>query len=252
MKSINTELYARFVTSYILFKIAFRENLFIEKVVVNDDLMPNDLALVVAGAHSRLATSIYRVNGALGRNRPPISIDIIYCMNVKQVDEVCNISKTILVEKQKNPVNLQPLKHAKKLNIGVPLGSKYNLNKIFNTIAALRCSSDLKYILRPHPETNVSFIRLEFDELINKLNVNTKLEINTGSFENFVSNVDLVLCGNSSVGKDLLDEGIPILYRDNLDTHEYDAHGWLAGGYFFDFCENLEINLEDIIKFYTN
>lgn len=246
----NPEIFARFIYTYLICKVSFRENQCITAVVVNDDLMPNDLALLLAAEHMNIMSSVFRINDANGRIKPPFKPDLIYCMTEKQANEVAYLSKTIIVSKQKKVVNANRLICQKTLNVGIPLTSYYDLNMIFKVIVKLTSSVKLQYRFRPHPETEFKKIKHEFQTQRKLFKVAASL-VQTGvTLDDFASQIDIVLCGNSSAGKDLLDHGIPVLYRSDLDLAEFDAHGWLKEGYFFNFCDNFELNTVSISEFF--
>ena len=250
LDNANPEIVARFFASYIHFHYLLTLEAQIKTVVVSDDLMPNDLALLLAAQELGLKTSVFRVNDATKRVCPPFRISLLYCMSVSQLEESGRYQTKTIVAKQALPLCLEKIKHADQFLIGIPLTSKYCLVTIAGVLDKIRSPFPVRFIVKAHPETDTGRIISEIKEVQEKYTLDLDLFEPERSLKEFASSIDFSIAGNSSAAKDLYDMGVPILYRNDLDFGEFDAHGWFRSGIFYDFRSKVILDPTDVAQFY--
>jgi hypothetical protein len=134
----------------------------------------------------------------------------------------------------------------------VPLTSEYNLSFILSILDSIKNLVEVYFIIRPHPEVDISVLSQKLNSLNAEIGLNVELDKSNDSIEEFSNKIDISVSGNSSAAKDIFDQGIPIAYHCGLDVNKCDAHGWVERGFFFEFSESHEFNLNEFVSFYLN
>lgn len=97
-------------------------------------------------------------------------------------------------------------------------------------------------VMRIHPRQSRDFICafLALAEMKDGLSMS---DPRTDSLPSFISRVDLAICSNTSVARELLVMGVPVLYRClSSDSSNYDRYGYVSSGLLADFEVGAEIS----------
>jgi len=250
--SFNPEILGRFLFSYLLFKDKLDPKRH-KKIIINDDLMPTDLGLLTAASELNIKTAVFRITDALNRPNPPFYVDELHFMSPLQNMRNIRARKRIITPK--THYKLKEVPACGPIKVGMPLTSKYNLVENFNLESILRkidsiiSAREIILILRPHPQSNILKLEEELESLKNIFKLNASISHDERLID-FAKNIDIVISGNSSAAKDLLDLGIPVMYRDDLDFSNFDSHGWVKLKVFYHFS-GFKLDLDNMIEFYS-
>ena len=118
-----------------------------------------------------------------------------------------------------------------------------------SVFGSVRCSLPLKFMLRPHPSSNRHEIDRLFSDIKGKYGLELTLADGNQDIALFCEDIDICIGGHSSACKDILNHGVPVLYRCDLDQAEKDAHGWFELGLFYDFRYSTDIDMMSLGNF---
>lgn len=219
------------------------------EIIVNDDFMPTDFGVLTASKDLGLGVAAFRVNDAIGRLTSPIKLNQLFCMSTPQFNEYSRCHKKILVKKQTVIVRTIQKTNRPFFVVGVPLPSKFNIKTVCSKLMLLSSELPLVFRLRLHPEVMGQELRDRYKRAVDASIF--RISDCHETIEEFASDLDFVIAGNTSAAKDLLDLGSPVLYRGDLDDNPFDFHNWIALGKMFNFTNSHVIFPSEVNEFYS-
>lgn len=250
-QSYNPEIAAAFFSSFICTENFLVSNRGFSRITVNDDFMPKDLGMLAAFKVHNKEVNAFRVNEAASRVKSPIWLNKLFCLSRTQTHEFARAKKYEVVESNASKV-LVPIPKSNILVIGHPLTAKFDAKSIWSVLSQVKSSLPIQFNLRPHPASRVEEVIRAFKDIDGVQTASINITDPADALSQFNQSVDICIGGNSSACKDLLNFGTAILYRDDLDFAEQDAHGWLQLGLFYDFRNEYYIDMAEVQKFFND
>jgi hypothetical protein len=248
--SYNPEIAAMFLSSFLCTENLLKSNASFIKITVNDDFMPNDMGMLAAFKNHNKEVNAFRVNEAASRVKSPIWINTLFCLSRSQTQEFSRARTTnfVMLDTRKVSVPILPTKAS--LVIGHPLTAKFDAKCVLSILSQIRSSLPLQFNIRPHPSSRFEEVVNAFTDINGVLPASIIITDPINDLSQFNQSIDLCIGGNSSACKELLNFGTAVLYRDDLDLGEQDAHGWLRLGLFYDFRSEYYIDMATVQNFF--
>lgn len=216
--------------------------------LVANDHSPEPLAFTSI-AKLRSSKLVYLQHGHVSKYFPPLfRFDLSVLYGRKSLDiyqEIGELSKNIVLSGYKFDTAKSIQACPKRFNITI-FPNVINTNKILKIVKELSSSDNVQTInLKPHP------LHLVWTALRAQLEEFKKVRILPSDYD-FKSETDVGLAGNSSIHMELLSEGIPSIYFDDLDQIDYDYYNFVSSKTVMEVSSLENLASESINQFYQN
>lgn len=244
ISSVELNALVNFWHNFVIFTFCFKKSNF-KSILLVDDLSPLRLALCYAAKLNNIKIGIVRMISDFNRFPPPFVFDILFCWNKIQAEKIKdNVSFVSHIPRSISNIKFINITDSKFISIGVALNINSEKNKIIKYIDEIKSrNSSINIYLRPHPRADWNNWCLGIEGL------NTCYS--EESIDKYLINLDLVICGNTSLIKEILYHGVPVVYSDKLDQNPFDNYGYVSDGIVY-YNESFEIDIQKINKFYSN
>lgn len=205
--------------------------------IVANDHSPEPLAFTSICKNKKLRVA-YLQHGHVSNYFPPLfrySLSILYGETSKEIYLSKGISSDKIILSGQSYKNAKPLQLPEGyLKVGV-FPNVINEARLLNLLRKLVKNNQISQIvIKPHPAHPVP------EKTIKKLKRLSKISINS-DLTDALTLIDVGIASNSSIHLELLAQGIPTLYYDQLDDIKFDYYGFVK--------EGAVLNLEDAQKF---
>ncbi len=217
-------------------------------VLVIDDYSMRRLALVLAAKDNGLRVGIVKMSDELERPCPFYRYDVLFCWNYRQSmeedgfwDVVSHLQRPVRTMKKLSFNDNQ------KLKIGIALNAFFNKPGLINLISILNSEKWAdQIIIRFHPSTKPDKYISSIEEY--------EIEVSEDAPELFFKDLDILICGRTSLIKEALLFGIPVVFDDSLENDMKKESGFVTRGEVFDMTGkqwNLSI-INEISEYYQS
>ena len=184
----------------------------ISGVLVVDDFSAKRVALVLAAKELGLRTGLVKFTDEPMRDCPFTDYDVLFCWNHQQSSEAKGKYKVVShLNRSFKPVRQLEDINNRNYNIGIALKSHYNHNGLVNLISQLNMMTWVNSIVvRFHPS------KKPVELFCNNKKLN--YIISDDDSELYFKRIDLLVSGSTSLIKDALLAGVPVVYDPFLDT----------------------------------
>lgn len=216
--------------------------------IIANDHSPEPLAFLT-NAKLKSSKVVYLQHGHVSKYFPPLfRFDLSILYGQKSLDIYSEIGKvsdqTIL-----SGYKFSPAKAIKPCPKGLNITIFPNViveARILKIVEELNNSKSIETIfIKPHPLHMVS------SQLEKKLKHYSKVKVLPFHFD-FRSETHVGLAGNSSIHMELLSEGIPTIYYDELDQIDYDYYNFVSSNAVLEIKDLKDLNSAALNEFYLN
>ena len=230
------------IYSYWFFKLG------LSGVLVVDDFSSLRVALVLAAKDAGLRVGIVKMSDELDRPCPFFGYDVLFCWNREQ--SYHEQGKWRIVSHLPRPFH--PIRHIKldnnrKLIVGIAVNAFFNKTGLLNLLFWLDSEEWVKKsIIRFHPRSAQNDVLSEMEEI--------DFDISAKEPETFFKNIDILICGRTSLIKDALLAGIPVVFDASLDVERKEEYGYITRGVVYDMTGKQwnTSNINNINHFYQS
>jgi hypothetical protein len=237
-KELDPEIYVYYgshIYWYIFFLISFEKHLQRLKptkiVFTNDHTAPSRALLDLA--IEKVIQTFYIQHASVTEIFPKLEFDVAMLYGMDALETYLNIEKkssTLVSEESIRKVYLvgkptQNTEHKKYKKIGIAVNPLTNIEKIDKLIEALTKRRNI--IVRFHPGQSKGDIEYLKRKYSNNTNVQIQLAQDESIYD-FLSKVDIIISGNSSIILDAALSGVIPFYLS--DNHGYDYYGFINNG----------------------
>ena len=210
------------IYSYWLFKLS------LSGVLIVDDFSSLRVALVLAAKDAGLRVGIVKMSDELDRPCPFFGYDILFCWNQEQSYHEEGMWKiTSHLPRPFHPIRHIILDNNRKLIVGIAVNAFFNKNGLLNLLFWLDSEEWVKKsIIRFHPRSALKDVLSEMEDI--------DFEISAKDPEIFFKNIDMLICGRTSLIKDALLAGIPVVFEASLDVERKEEYGYITRGVVYD------------------
>ena len=217
-------------------------------VLVVDDYSMRRLALLLAAKDAGLRVGIVKMSDELERPCPFYRYDVLICWNYWQSLEKDAFWK--VVSHLQRPVRtMKKISYNgnRKFKIGIALNAFFNKPGFISLLSILNKQKWVdQIIVRFHPSTKPDKYISTIEEY--------EIEVSQDAPELFFKDLDILICGRTSLMKEALLWGIPVAFDDCLENEMKYKSGYVTRGEVFDMTgKQWELSIiNDLNGFYQN